>query len=161
MESGALCLNSPMSRALVKETASDAPPLERMVEEGANPVTETAMAQIVGHVARIEDALKSETNVLLRETLERDLRYWQVKQASAQVTAPREGGTVAFGSDVVLSRNGRTQRFRIVGADGADPARGLVSVRAPLAQAVIGARAGDVIEADAPLGEITIVSVAH
>jgi transcription elongation GreA/GreB family factor len=84
---------------------------------------------------------------------------WQVKKASAQVTAPRADGTVAFGSSVVLSRNGREQRFRIVGADEADPAQGLISIRAPLAQAVIGARTGDVIEADAPLGEITIVSV--
>jgi transcription elongation GreA/GreB family factor len=148
-----------MSRAFVKETASDAPPPERMVEEGANPVTEAGMVQIVGHVARIEVALKSEANVLLRETLERDLRYWQVKQASAEVVAPRDDGTVAFGAAVVLSRNGRTQSFRIVGVDEADPAQGLVSIRAPLAQAVLGARAGDVIEADAPLGEITVVSV--
>jgi transcription elongation GreA/GreB family factor len=148
-----------MSRAFVKETASDAPPPERMVDDGPNLVTEAGMGLIVGHVVRLEAALKSESNVLLRETLERDLRYWQVKKASAQVTAPRADGTVAFGSSVVLSRNGREQRFRIVGADEADPAQGLISIRAPLAQAVIGARTGDVIEADAPLGEITIVSV--
>ncbi len=148
-----------MSRAFVKETASAAPPPERMVDDCPNLVTEAGLAQIAGHVVRLEAALKSETNVLLRETLERDLRYWQVRQASAQVTAPREDGTVAFGSSVVLSRNGREQRLRIVGADEADPAQGLISIRAPLAQAVIGARAGDVIEAEAPLGELTIVAV--
>ena len=40
-----------------------------MVDEGPNPVTPEGMAQIDGHVARIEAALKTETNVLLRETL--------------------------------------------------------------------------------------------
>lgn len=148
-----------MSRAFVKETATDAPPPERMVADGPNPVTAAGMAQIVAHVVRLEAALKSETNVLLRETLERDLRYWHVQQASAVITASRDDGAAAFGSRVTLSRNSRTQVFRIVGADEADPKLGLVSVRAPLAQAVIGTRAGDVIEAAAPLGEITVVAV--
>jgi len=48
-----------------------------------------------------------------------------------------------------------------VGIDEADAAKGLISFRAPLAQAVLGARAGDVIEAAEPLGEIQIVSRGH
>ena len=64
-----------MSRAFVKESSESARPPERMVDEGPNPVTSEGMAQIDGHVARIEAALKTESNVLLRETLERDLRY--------------------------------------------------------------------------------------
>ena len=47
-----------MSRAFVKETAESAPPPERMVEDGPNPVTPEGMAQIEAHVARIEAALQ-------------------------------------------------------------------------------------------------------
>ncbi len=149
-----------MSRAFVKETAESAAPPERMVEEGANPVTAEGMAQIDSHVARIEDAMKSEANVLLRETLARDLRYWSVRKASAQLVQLAADGIVAFGSSVTIERKGRTQSFRIVGVDEADAGKGLISVHAPLARAVMGAHAGDIIEADEPLGEITVLSTA-
>jgi transcription elongation GreA/GreB family factor len=152
-----------MSRAFVKETADSAPPPERMVEDGPNLVTQAGLEMIAAHVARIEASLKSETNVLLRETLERDLRYWALKKASAEIVAAPSDGTVAFGSKVSIERslaNGRrVQSFRIVGVDEADPAKGLISFRSPLAAALIGARAGDIIEAEKPLGEIAVLSV--
>jgi transcription elongation GreA/GreB family factor len=148
-----------MSRAFVKETSESAPPPERMVEDGPNPVTPEGLAQIEGHVARIEAALKTEANVLLRETLARDLRYWEVRKASAEVAAPSADGTAAFGSHVTIRRKDRIQSFRIVGVDEADAAKGLISFRAPLAAAILGARPGDIVEAPEPLGEIEVVSV--
>src|ERR1700760_902696 len=132
-----------MSRAFVKESSESARPPERMVEDGPNPVTPDGMAQIETHVARIEAALKTESNVLLRETLERDLRYWTVRKASAEIVHPISDGTVAFGSKVTIERKNRTQSFRIVGVDEADASKGLISFRAPLAAAVMGAREGD------------------
>src|ERR1700749_4088131 len=125
-----------MSRAFVKETAEQAAPPERMVDEGPNLVTPEGLAAIEGHVARLEAALKSQTNPLLRETLARDLRYWASRKASAEVVAPRplrpaspatspvntgEEPTVVFGSRVVIARKGRKQSFRIVGVDEAEP----------------------------------------
>ena len=148
-----------MSRAFGKESAESAPPPERMVEEGPNLVTAEGLTQIEAHVARIEAALKTEANPLLRETLERDLRYWSVKKASAEIVPPPSGEDVAFGSRVTISRKNRRQVFRIVGVDEADPAKGLISLRAPLAAAILGARAGEIVEAAEPLGEIEIVSV--
>ena len=149
-----------MSRAFVKETAESAPPPERMVEDGQNLVTPAGLAQIDAHVARIEAAMKTESNVLLRETLARDLRYWETRKANAEVVPPADSdGTVSFGSTVTIQRKGRTQTFRIVGVDEADASKGLISFRAPLAQAVLGARVGDVIEAGEPLGEIEISKV--
>jgi transcription elongation GreA/GreB family factor len=150
-----------MSRAFVKESSESAPPPERMVDEGPNLVTPEGMAQIEAHVTRIEAALKTESNVLLRETLERDLRYWTVRKASAEIVQPSSDGTVAFGSKITITRKGRTQSFRIVGVDEADPAKGLISFRSPLANAVLGAGAGDIIEAVEPLGEITISSIKN
>ena len=130
-----------------------------MVEDGPNPVTPEGMAQIDAHIARIEGALKTEHNVLLRETLERDLRYWSQRKLTAEVVQPASDGTVAFGSTVTIERKGRSQTFRIVGVDEADAANGLISFRAPLAQAVIGAREGEVIEAVEPLGEVVVLKV--
>lgn len=150
-----------MSRAFVKESAESAPPPERMVDEGPNLVTPEGLAQIEGHVVRIEAALVSETNPLLRETLARDLRYWSVKKASAEIVPPPAGEDVAFGSRVTISRKNRKQQFRIVGVDEADPARGLISFRSPLAAAILGSRAGETVEAAEPLGEIEIVSVKN
>jgi transcription elongation GreA/GreB family factor len=150
-----------MSRAFVKESAESAPPPERMVADGPNLVTEAGAARIDSEVARIEAALKAETNVLLRETLERDLRYWAVKKARVQVVAAPAGDTVAFGSRVTIARNGKRQSFRIVGEDEADPRAGLVSWRSPLAQAILGARAGEIVDMEKPPAEIEIVDISR
>ncbi len=147
-----------MSRAFVKETAESAPPPERMVDEGPNLVTPEGLSQIEAHVARIEASLKSEANVLLRETLARDLRYWEVRKATAEVVTPPCDGTVSFGCTVTIERKGRQQTFRIVGVDEADASKGCISFRSPMAQAILGARPNDIIEADEPLGEISVIS---
>jgi transcription elongation GreA/GreB family factor len=97
----------------------------------------------------------------LRETLERDLRYWTVRKASAEIVPPSSGDTVSFGGNVTITRKGRRQTLRIVGVDEADPARGVISFRAPLAAAVLGARVGDIVEAGEPLGDITILSLGN
>ncbi len=146
-----------MSRAFVKETAESAPPPERMIDDGPNLVTPEGLAQIEAHIARIEASMKTEANVLLRETLARDLRYWEIRNASAEVVTPASDGTVAFGSSVTIERKGRQQTFRIVGVDEADAAKGMISFRSPMAQAVLGARRGEIIEAAEPLGEIEIL----
>jgi len=148
-----------MSRAFVKETAESAAPPERMIDDGPNLVTPEGLAQIEGHITRIEASMKTETNVLLRETLARDLRYWAIRKSTAEVVHPSTDGAVAFGSTVTITRKGRTQTFRIVGVDEADAAKGLISFRSPMAQAVMGARTGDMIEANEPLGELVISDV--
>lgn len=171
-----------MSRAFVKETAESAAPPERMVDEGPNLVTPEGLAQIEAHITRIETTMQTETNVLLRETLARDLRYWEIRKSTAEVVVPldsgdaeaatepmpstprdsdwrraRRDGTVAFGSTVTITRKGRTQTFRIVGVDEADASKGLISFRSPLAAAILGAKPGDIIEAAEPLGDIELV----
>ena len=149
-----------MSRAFVKETSESAPPPERMVDEGPNLVTQEGLAQIDAHIARIEASMKTESNVLLRETLARDLRYWEIRKSTAEVAPPPAADTVSFGSTVTIQRKNRTQVFKIVGVDEADASKGLISFRSPMAQAILGARPGDVIEAGEPLGEIEIKTIS-
>ena len=148
-----------MSRAFVKETAESAPPPERMVDEGPNLVTPEGLAQIEAHIARIEASMKTEANVLLRETLARDLRYWEIRKSTAEVVTPPCDGTVSFGCTVTIARKGRQQTFRIVGVDEAEPAKGTISFRSPIATAVLGSKTGDLVEAGEPLGDIEIVGV--
>lgn len=150
-----------MSRAFVKETAEGAPPPERMVSSGPNLVTEEGRAKIAGEVQRLEAALAAETNVLLRETLERDLRYWQQSLSTAEVVKPsKEHGVIAFGATVTFIRNGaKPQTIRIVGEDEADPKAGLVNFRSPLAQALIGAEEGDTVEMASPPAQLAILKV--
>jgi len=150
-----------MSRAFVKETAEGAAPPERMVSSGPNLVTEQGLAKIAERVERLETELAAETNVLLRETLERDLRYWRQSKASAQIV-PRTaaGSAIAFGSAVTFTRNGgKPQTIRIVGEDEAEPKAGLVNLRSPLAQALIGAEVGETVEMTSPPAELTIIKV--
>lgn len=149
-----------MSRAFVKETAESAAPPERMVDDGPNLVTPEGLAQIDAHIARIEASMKTEANVLLRETLARDLRYWEIRKSTAEVVETHSTDTVSFGSTVIIERKGRQQTFRIVGVDEADAGKGLISFRSPLAQAILGAEAHEVIEAP-PLGEITILATGR
>lgn len=145
-----------MSKAFTSEIAPSAPPPERMVEEGPNPVTPEGMRQIDDHITRLESAMKAQSNVLLRETMARDLRYWTIRKSTAELVQPISDGTAAFGSTVTIERKGRKQTFRIVGVDEADAAKGLISFRAPLANVVLGAKTGDIIEADEPLGEMVV-----
>ncbi len=68
--------------------------------------------------------------------------------------------SVAFAyRTVTIARKGRQQTFRIVGVDEADAAKGWISFRSPMAQAILGARLGDVIEANEPLGEIYVEKI--
>ena len=75
----------------------------------------------------------------------RDLRYYSIRRASAQLVEPRPGiDTIQFGSTVTFDRDdGRRQVFRIVGEDEADAAKGSVSHISPLARALLGKGVGD------------------
>ena len=79
---------------------------------------------------------------------------------SAKVVAPPEAAAdVQFGSTVTLVRDdGRRATYRIVGEDEANPAKGTLSYASPLAQALMGKRAGDAVEAGAGQAEILSVS---
>ena len=89
----------------------------------------------------------------------RDLRYWPARRASAQLQEPTaDDGGVRFGGSVSIEReDGRTQTWRIVGEDEADPAKGSVSHVSPLARALLGKRIGDEAVVAGQSVEITAV----
>jgi transcription elongation GreA/GreB family factor len=87
---------------------------------------------------------------------QRELRYWTAGRSSAQVLKPAaDKSKVQFGATVTVQRDdGREQKFRIVGEDEAEPAKGSISYVSPLARAVLGGRIGDTVEV--PGGDATI-----
>ena len=60
--------------------------------------------------------------------VQRELRYWSARRATAKLMeSPADRTHVHFGTSVLVRReDGRTQTFRIVGEDEADPARGTI-----------------------------------
>jgi transcription elongation factor GreA len=71
------------------------------------------------------------------------------------VEAPGDGANiVGFGSTVhvVDEDSGRGSTFTVVGPTEADVRSGRLSAESPMAQALIGAAPGDVVEVDAPRG---------
>ena len=83
----------------------------------------------------------------------------------AQVVEAEGGGdAVAFGSEIVVADrdNGRRTTYTLVSAVDADAAAGRLSVESPVARALVGARAGDVLEIPTPKGKRTleVISIA-
>lgn len=144
-----------MSRAFVKEGDGEVVLPERAVSLHPNFVTANGLAQIDERVRALEVARRA-----ARETardgaaaqdaaalagIERDLRYWTQRKASARLVTPvRDPQVVRFGVAVTLrDAAGATRVLRIVGEDEADPARGLISWVSPAAETLIGARVAD------------------
>ena len=141
-----------MSRAFVKEDdAAPEPPLpERPISTAPNRVTARGGQLIRQKVVELQDALARNPGDDAAAMLRRDLRYWQSRQASMQVARPAgEPDIVGFGCRVTMCRGSATSTVAIVGEDEADPVHGLIAWTAPLARALEGAEAGDVVELDA------------
>ncbi|MBN8230770.1 GreA/GreB family elongation factor [Corallococcus macrosporus] len=68
---------------------------------------------------------------------------------------PSQAGRVFFGAWVVLEDEEGTQmRYRIVGPDEADVKAGRLSVESPLARALLGKEAGEVVQVERPRGPV-------
>ncbi len=77
----------------------------------------------------------------------RDLRYFAERVRTAQlVPDPTSTERVAFGNTVSFRRDdGRSQKYRIVGEDEADPKAGSISYVSPVARFLMGKAIGDVV----------------
>lgn len=129
-----------------------------------NFVTSRGLELIEAELARLHEAQTeahdADDKPLLTK-INRDLRYWTSRRATAQVMeAPPDATEVHFGSKVTVEReDGRRQTYRIVGEDEADPPHGTLSYVSPLAQAIMGKPVGETVEAGGR--EATIVEVSR
>jgi transcription elongation GreA/GreB family factor len=154
-----------VSRAFVSEDAAearDAALADRPVSSAPNLVTERGLALIEAALARLAQA-QAETprDDPARPPIDRDLRYWRARRASATLV-PFVAGTVevAFGCRVIVRRAGAgIVSYRIVGEDEADPPAGLLGWTSPLAGALIGARVGETVEVGGGRPSVTIEAI--
>lgn len=164
-----------MSRAFVKNEGESAPaePVERRPSGRPNYVTAgglKALEEKVGGLARHRDSLlaekgDAERGLELRQA-ELDLLYYegQVKRAILVDNRGASYPDARFGAEVcVREYGGDLKDYRIVGEDEADAPSGLINWASPLADALLGAKAGDKVTWRRRGGDMTleIISVSY
>ena len=153
-----------MSRAFVRENdggaevPEDVP--ERPVSSHANFVTARGLQQIESRIHELEAAREAPKRSEDKDALgrvDRDLRYWQQRKATAKLVEPEtEPVKARFGVRVTLQyADGPQRSYTLVGEDEADPAQGLISWISPIAQALLGASVGDEVTLQGQRAEIT------
>ncbi len=116
------------------------PPLILERADSVVPITGRGLRRLQRELDRTSDAAK-------RARLERVLATVRV------VDAPQDRSTVAFGATVTIRDASKTQRYTIVGADEVDVPNARIGVESPLAQALLGAHAGDAVVWRRPAGD--------
>ncbi len=134
------------------------PKFELPLPPGPNLVTPRGLALIEARVAELESTIAAATPEQL-PALQRDLRYWRTRMATAQLTPPATGEIVAFGTKVTIEQDGTVRTLDLVGHDESDPASGCIAFTAPLARALIGSETGDEIDSPGPGGRIAILAI--
>ena len=134
------------------------PKFELPLPPGPNLVTPRGLALIEARNAELEAAVTAATPEQL-PALQRDLRYWRKRLATAQLAPPASGEIVAFGTKVTIEQDGTTRALDLVGHDESDPAAGRIAFTAPLAKALIGSEIGDEVDPPGPGGPITIIAI--
>lgn len=124
---------------------------ERTVSSHRNLVTRSGLIQIDTEIATLrEDLAKAEAEANREKIalVSRDLRYWNARRETAELSEPEPDETVVrFGMIVTLEdEDGKDHIWKIVGEDEADAAHGKISHAAPLASALFGKAVGDVVE---------------
>jgi transcription elongation GreA/GreB family factor len=135
------------------------PRFELPIPPGPNLVTPRGRAQIDDRVAALELALADADGEEARKAVARDLRYWKTRRATAIETGARADGVVGFGTTVTFALDGRERRVTIVGDDEAEPAAGLLALSAPLARALLGAGAGELLPFNGREDAIEVLAV--
>jgi hypothetical protein len=108
-----------MSRAFVKEAENEpAELLDRPISPHRNFVTEAGLAAIDAALGRFEAAHRAATDKGDREAAaaaSRELRYWRVRRASAEVVKPPPArGQASFGTTLPCA--GTTAASRVSGS---------------------------------------------
>jgi len=155
-----------MSRAFVKEDGPDNAPLPDLpLSPHPNFVTPRGLAALQARLVALQaelTRLKARAERLDRlpeRAAERDIRYVEARLRSAILVEPPAAPPVevAFGTRVtVLDEDGAEQVYEIVGEDEADASLGRIAPHAPLARALLGARAGDTVDWRRPAGRLSL-----
>jgi transcription elongation GreA/GreB family factor len=135
------------------------PRFELPIPVGPNLVTAAGLVQAEAKVAGLKAAIAEEADEGRLAELQRELRYWNTRLATAELAPPPPEDEAAFGSHVTFRLDGRMRTIHIVGDDEANPAAGRIAFSAPLARALIGAGPGDFADFNGKADAIEIVAI--
>ncbi len=130
------------------------------------PEVVKALAAAAAEGDRSENAEYTYRKKQLAE-IDRRVRYLSKRLPALRMVedVPADPRAVFFGAVVELERldNGETTRYRIVGPDETDAARGYISIDSPLARALLKKRVDDEFEAMLPGGpaSFTVLDVSY
>ena len=156
-----------MSRAFTKDddTGSAIAEIgERPVSQHRNLVTPEGLEAIDAEVAALRSELAKAESAGERERIalmSRDLRYWNSRRESAEVSVPDpDSDVVRFGMTVTIEDDsGKKNSWKLVGEDEADAAHGKISHAAPMAIALFGKKVGDIASVNGKEWEIVAIDV--
>lgn len=135
------------------------PTFELPLPPGPNLVTARGHALIEKRIAALEQEIATTSDTEAIKKLRRDLRYWLTRRATAVKTSPRDDGAIGFGNRVTFTLSGKRREVTLVGDDEADPAGGTIAFSAPLARALMGAEAGELVAFNGREDAIEILAV--
>jgi transcription elongation GreA/GreB family factor len=135
------------------------PKFEIPIPPGPNLVTPRGLALIEAKVTTLEAALPALTDEAERKAMQRDLRYWRTRLATAEVTQASSSRAVGFGCRVTLIVNGTPRTIELVGHDEADPAAGKLAFTAPLSRAVMRAEVGELLDFNGREVAIEVIAI--
>lgn len=140
------------------------PKFEIPIPPGPNLVTARGLALIQECVRSLKADIAAGSAAPDREqaiiAARRDLRYWQTRQATAELVPVPSGETVEIGTTVTFRLDDGERTLTITGDDEADPAHGLIAFSAPLARALMHGEEGDVLPFRGEDDAIEILSIA-
>ena len=157
-----------MSKAFTKEDEGDGledlPPVDEWPVGVRNYLTPAGHAALKREIEALREAPRGDgrRKVQLEQRLQALLARLEAAEVIEPASQPRD--VVRFGASVdVEDDDGNERRYRIVGVDEADPKRGLVSWRSPVARALTGRRVGDATTLHTPAGdeELTITAIDY
>jgi transcription elongation factor GreA len=147
------------------------------VSERSYEITPDALASLEAELAELEGPARNEMAERIRTArawgdLSENAEYHSAKEAQAHletkilrlqdrrrhaiVVEPTAGDIAGIGSTVVVDDDGRERTYTLVTATESSPAEGKLSIEAPLAQSLLGAKAGDTVDFKAPKGSRTL-----
>lgn len=137
-----------MSRAFTREDDALADIGERPVSPHRNLVTRAGLARIEAELAGLREKLARAEAEGEREKIalvSRDLRYWNARRETAELSEPDPADDVVrFGMSVTVEdEDGKRNRWTIVGEDEADVAQRKISHVSPMAVSLYGKAVGD------------------
>jgi transcription elongation factor GreB len=148
-----------VSKAFTSEETPDLGPITRapprLAPGEVRPVTPEGAAALRAELDRLRSAGTPDAQARA-ELVDATLRALTVVGPGAS-----PDGVAGFATWVTVEEPEGTRRaWRLVGPDETDPRRGLVSVHSPLGRALLGRRAGDLVEVQRPDGVVELEVVA-